>query len=108
MKSALIAPLLLAITFSAFGETRKRSGVEKAYTEEKELVGYRVRYLGDNPELEKAGVQPGDILQSLCGIKLVNIDAYIKADQVLMRGDKKCPIIFLRGSERQSYTLEKK
>jgi S1-C subfamily serine protease len=110
MKSKyLIASIFLVSSLAAFAaETRQRSGVEKVFTKNKEPVGYRIRYLGDNPELEKAGIQPGDILQNVCGIKLIDIQAYVKADQALMRGDRECPIGFLREGERQTVKLESK
>jgi type II secretory pathway component PulC len=107
-KHLITITLLLTHSLAAAAETRQRSGVERVLTKNNEPVGYRIRYLGDNSELEKAGIQPGDILQNVCGIKLIDIQAYVKADQALMRGEKECLIVFLRQGERQTVRLESK
>jgi C-terminal processing protease CtpA/Prc len=105
MKLILSTAILAASSFGYSSEIG-RAGVQQAFTKDNHALGYTVRYIGKNPQFEKAGVQVGDVLQYVCGMKLDNMNTYIKADQALMRGDKSCEIILLRNNERITLTVD--
>jgi hypothetical protein len=104
MKMLTSAIIFLTFASSAFGEgpVVRRGSFEQIVDSKGVTVGFKLRDLQDNAQLQKAGVSVGDMVQEMCGVKLKGIPEYRNADGILQTSDK-CIIKVIR--EGKTLTL---
>jgi len=73
-----------------------------------EPIGLILRRFDDNEELNRAGVEIGDVMVNICGQKLNSALDFLKGDASMRRSSDPCEIHVIRNGEKMTFIFQPK